>query len=173
MILEHLLCAAGKIPANTPPPPPPRPCSARPSPLPRSPLISVQVPHVLGNNALTRDLHAPGRWLKLLKCWTTVVVVALSSLGRFWGACSTSPSPPALFFFFLGWTLARAHSTPGSIHSASASWDDCGRLFPDKLRVSSFPVQRYLQYISTDFMSLLSRRSATNICTPDSFCYRT
>ena len=31
---------------------------------------------------------------------------------------------------------------PGSVHSGSASWDDCGRTFPDKLRVSSFPFPR-------------------------------
>ena len=29
--------------------------------------------------------------------------------------------------------------TPGSVHSGSAIWDDCGRMFPDRLRVSSFP----------------------------------
>ena len=28
---------------------------------------------------------------------------------------------------------------PGSVHSGSASCDDCCRMFPDKLRVSSFP----------------------------------
>ena len=28
---------------------------------------------------------------------------------------------------------------PGSVRSGSASWDDCGRMFHDKLRVSSFP----------------------------------
>ena len=28
---------------------------------------------------------------------------------------------------------------PGSVHSSSASWDDCGRVFPDVSRVSSFP----------------------------------
>ena len=28
---------------------------------------------------------------------------------------------------------------PGSVHSGSVSWDDCGQTFPDKLRVSSFP----------------------------------
>ena len=28
---------------------------------------------------------------------------------------------------------------PGSVHSGSASWDDCDRMFPDELRVSSFP----------------------------------
>ena len=28
---------------------------------------------------------------------------------------------------------------PWSVHSGSGSWDDCDRMFPDKLRVSSFP----------------------------------
>ena len=28
---------------------------------------------------------------------------------------------------------------PGSVHSGLASWEDCGRVFPDELRVSSFP----------------------------------
>ena len=29
--------------------------------------------------------------------------------------------------------------TPGLVHSGSASSDDCDRVFPDELRVSSFP----------------------------------
>ena len=29
--------------------------------------------------------------------------------------------------------------TPGSVHSGSASWDDCGWMFPVELRMSSFP----------------------------------
>ena len=29
---------------------------------------------------------------------------------------------------------------PGSVHSGSASWDDCDRVFPDELHMSSFPV---------------------------------
>ena len=37
-----------------------------------------------------------------------VKVVAFSSLARIWGQCSTIHSPPALFFFFLKWRLARA-----------------------------------------------------------------
>ena len=48
-----------------------------------------------------------------------------------------------LFCLFLKWRLARAHYfhsfMPGSVHSGSTSEDDCGRMFPDKLRVSSFP----------------------------------
>ena len=32
---------------------------------------------------------------------------------------------------------------PGSVHSGSASWDDCGQMFPDKLRVSCFRIRSY------------------------------
>ena len=28
---------------------------------------------------------------------------------------------------------------PGSVHSGSASWENCGQMFPDKLYVNSFP----------------------------------
>ena len=77
----------------------------------------------------------------------------LSSLERILGECSTIPSLPSLrfsflffFFFFFSssfkWRFARAHYfhsfMPESVHSGSASWDDCGRMFPDKSRVSSF-----------------------------------
>ena len=48
-----------------------------------------------------------------------------------------------IFFFFF---LSGDHLVPsvplfrqGSVHSGSASWDDCGRAFPDELPVSSFP----------------------------------
>ena len=27
---------------------------------------------------------------------------------------------------------------PGSVHSGSVSWDDCGRIYPDKLHMSLF-----------------------------------
>ena len=50
----------------------------------------------------------------------------------------------AFFFFFL--FLVQISSCklsplfrPGSVRSGSASWDDCNRVFPDDLRVSSFP----------------------------------
>ena len=36
---------------------------------------------------------------------------------------------------------------PGSVHSGSVDWDDCGRKFPDKLRVSPFP-DRFSYYAS-------------------------
>ena len=37
---------------------------------------------------------------------------------------------------------------PGSVHSDPASWDDCGRMFPYKVRVSSF-LKRFLHYART------------------------
>ena len=37
---------------------------------------------------------------------------------------------------------------PGSAHSGSASWDDCDRVFPDELRVISFP-DRFPHYAWT------------------------
>ena len=50
------------------------------------------------------------------------------------------------FFFFLSFFRVEINSRsliplfePGSVHSGSASWYDCGRMFPDMLRVSSFP----------------------------------
>ena len=37
---------------------------------------------------------------------------------------------------------------PGSVHSGWATWDDCDQMFPDELRVSSFP-DRFLHYAWT------------------------
>ena len=53
-------------------------------------------------------------------------------------------SSPALFFFFffeveISLCALIPLSMPGSVHSGSASWDDCGWMFLDKLSVSSFP----------------------------------
>ena len=68
-----------------------------------------------------------------------VVLVAFCSLPRIWGEYSTLHSPPALFFNwrFSSRTLIPLFM-PGSVHSGSASWDDCGWVFPDELLVSSF-----------------------------------
>ena len=75
-----------------------------------------------------------------------MVVEAFPSLARILGECSTIHSPPALFSFcFCFFEVEISSRTliplfrPGSVLSGSASWDDCGRKFPDKLRVSSFP----------------------------------
>ena len=51
--------------------------------------------------------------------------------------------PRQRFFFFFEVEISSrtliSLFMPGSVHSGSVSWDDCGRIFPDKLRVSSFP----------------------------------
>ena len=84
----------------------------------------------------------------------SIVVVFFSSHARIWGECLTIPSLPALFssFFFFTVKIRSCTLNPlfrlGSIHSGSASWDDCGRVFPDELHVSSFP-DRFPHYACT------------------------
>ena len=57
--------------------------------------------------------------------------------------CSTIRSLPAFFFFFFKVEISlRALISlfrPGSVHSGSVNRDNCDRVFPDELRVSSFP----------------------------------
>ena len=52
------------------------------------------------------------------------------------------PFIPRLHFFFLIVEISSrtliSLFMPGSVHSGSVSWDHCGRMFPDKLHVSSF-----------------------------------
>ena len=63
---------------------------------------------------------------------------------RIVGECWTIHSPPPLFlvcFWFRVEISLRALIplfTPGLVHSGSASWDDCDRMFPDELRESLF-----------------------------------
>ena len=58
---------------------------------------------------------------------------------EFWGKV-TIQSPPALFFLM---EISSCTQIPlfrsESVHSGSASWDDCGWVFPDKLHMSLFP----------------------------------
>ena len=69
--------------------------------------------------------------------------------------CSTIHSPPELFSSSskveIRLRTPIALFRPGSVHSSSASWDDCGRMFPDELRVISFldrfPHSGPLQYL--------------------------
>ena len=63
--------------------------------------------------------------------------MAFLSLARILGECSTIHSSPALSFFFSS-RMPIPLFMPGSVHSGSASRDDCGRMFPDKLCMSSF-----------------------------------
>ena len=73
-----------------------------------------------------------------------VVVVAFPSRARSLGECLTIHSLPALFFFLFFKVEISSRKLiplfrPGSVHSGSASLDDCDRVFPGELRVSSFP----------------------------------
>ena len=91
-----------------------------------------------------------------------VVVVAVSSLARILGDCSTIHSLPALFFYFYFFLVDNSSRTliplfaPESVHSGSECRDDCGRVFPDKLCTARFrigshtlPGQRHSQLIPT------------------------
>ena len=77
-----------------------------------------------------------------------VVAAAFSSLARMLGECSTIHSLTRVNFFFLIKKKKKVEISsrtliplfvPGSVDSGSASCDDCGSMFPNKLRVSSFP----------------------------------
>ena len=55
--------------------------------------------------------------------------------GLGWGGVWDRRNNPRLNFFFSGDQLVHINSTlctPVSVHSGSASWDDCGRAFPDE-----------------------------------------
>ena len=106
----------------------------------------IPTPLMLGNNSVHVQL---GRLksLFLVTCghfvcanwWLFPRVRGLR--GKGW----TIHSPPALFLLLLllFWVVSLRTPIPlyrsGSLHSGSASRDDCGRVFPDELRVSSFP----------------------------------
>ena len=73
-------------------------------------------------------------------------VVAFSSLARILEECSTNHSPPALFLLLLLFFRVEISSRKliplfrsWPVHRGSASWDDYNRVFPDELRVISFP----------------------------------
>ena len=60
------------------------------------------------------------------------------------GGGSAIQSAPALFLFFKvedlsGTLIPLSLFTPGSVNSGAVNWDDCGQVFSDELRVSSFP----------------------------------
>ena len=67
--------------------------------------------------------------------------MALPLLARIWGKCSTINFLPALSFCFkveISLCTLIPLFRPVSVHSGSASSDDCGWVFPDELLVSSF-----------------------------------
>ena len=75
-------------------------------------------------------------------CVCARALAAFFSLARIFGECSTIRSSPALLLLFFfkvkisSCTLIPLFM-PESVHSGSASLGDCGRMFPDKLHVSS------------------------------------
>ena len=94
-----------------------------------------------------------------VQCRLDHVMVAFSALARSLRECSTIPRL-CFFFFFFKVEISSLTLMPlfaaGSVHSGSASRDDCSRMFPDKLRVSCFligshamPGQRHNQLTPT------------------------
>ena len=54
--------------------------------------------------------------------------------------------------------------TPGSVYSGSASWDDCDRVFPNVLRVSSFPDRFPTLCLDSGIVSPLRLRLVKGVC---------
>ena len=71
-------------------------------------------------------------------------VGCFSSLRGFWGEDSANHSSPTLWIFIFYYVEISSRTliplfTQGSVHIGSSRWDDCGRVFSDDSRVSSFP----------------------------------
>ena len=68
--------------------------------------------------------------------WPFVCLRGFGGLGKF-----DYPFPAYVFLFYVEISLRTVIPLfgPSSVHSSPASRDDCGRTFPDKLRVSLFP----------------------------------
>ena len=80
-------------------------------------------------------------WQNDFLCVMKQLLLAISWCARILGECLTIYSLRAFFFFLMeisSCTLMPLFR-PGSFHSGSASRDDCNRVFPDELRVSSVP----------------------------------
>ena len=81
----------------------------------------------------------------------STILVAFYSLARIFGRMSNHSFPACTFFssffLFFFFTVEISLRTfiplfmPGSVHSGSASWNDCGQMFPDRLLVSSFSLK--------------------------------
>ena len=72
--------------------------------------------------------------------------LAYEDFGRMFG----NSFPACTFFFKVEICLCTLIPLfrPESVHSGSASWDDCNQAFPDELHVSSFP-DRFPNYACT------------------------
>ena len=83
--------------------------------------------------------------------------------------CSTIHSGLRFFFFFFFFKVEIISRTliplfrPGSVYSGSASWDDSNRVFPDELRVSSFP-DRFPTLLDSGIVSPLRLRWVKGVC---------
>ena len=98
----------------------------------------------------------------------TGMITALSSLATIFGEGFTIHFLPTYFFFFWsGVQLARTPVPilrPGSIHSGSASLDDCGLVFPDEFRMNSFSWQVPTLCLDIIIVSPLRLRWVKGVC---------
>ena len=77
----------------------------------------------------------------------TYIMPAKVGFHEWWWSLYVPPFTSHLRFFCFLFVLEVEISSrtliplflPGPVHSGSASWDDCGRRFPDKLHMSLFP----------------------------------
>ena len=74
----------------------------------------------------------------------------------------------AFFFFFfqveISLRILIPLLTPVLVHSGSASWDDCDRVFADELRVSSFPDRVPTLGMDSSMVSPLRLRWVEGVC---------
>ena len=107
---------------------------------------------VCAGNSPSIMTQAPWSLIKMIAWWWWL----FSHLPGFWGNVRPFISCLHFKFFFVFFLIEVEISSctlipllrPGSVHSGSASWDNCGWKFPDKLHVNSFP-ERFPQYAWT------------------------
>ena len=104
-----------------------------------------------------------GYWLDVEQLWLVIGGGGFSLAYEDFGRMFDNSFPASTFFFFLKWRLGRAHFRPESVHSDSANWYDCGRVFPDELSVSSFS-DRFPHYACTAAASAHSNFFGLRVC---------
>ena len=104
-----------------------------------------------------------------LKMLAAAAVAAFSSRARIFFNMSFPACAVCFDFCFVFWVEISSRTLiplfwPGSVGSGSASWDDCDRVFPDGLRVTSFP-DRFPHYAWTAaLVSPLRLRWVKGVC---------